>query len=578
MLMCPVEDDTVHRMKFTSGRTVLTLASFVGLLSLSGCGDPCLDDGRGKGQCFAQSGSETTAGQTETAESADADISAEGQEQEAGDGCENMTQDNGETDVDCGGPCVDEANDMGQCENGQGCLVDLDCISDNCEAGTCAPPDEPEECTNGMQGGSETDVDCGGECVEDPTDPENPDGKCGNGDGCLIDGDCVSFFCNMGTCEDPPDACFNMMADPGETDIDCGGDCVADAGDPDNPEGKCDNGELCEVDGDCVSFFCDMGQCGDPPEACFNMMADPGETDVDCGGDCVEDPNDPNNENGKCLPGEACLIDSDCTTELCVNGICEEDPCADMMQNNDETDVDCGQSCVADPNDPMNLEGKCDNGEGCLVDSDCTSNACDPNSLLCVDVCMNLEEDVAETDVDCGGACVVDPNDPNNPDGKCDEGEGCLIDSDCVSNVCDPDNFVCLGLCENMQVDPGESDVDCGGNCVEVNPDNMNDIDGQCGPGDACLDDVDCVAGNCINDACDVCSPVDGYSTCALCLVGGCCDAVTACLLDIPKCVCWFNCISEPGSSVQACMDECGNGNIGMIQSCISNTCGQECD
>jgi hypothetical protein len=507
-------------MEFQLGRTVVALATFVGLVSLIGCGDPCLDDGRGKGQCFAQTGAETSAGTTETADTAEtleAEASAEGMEAEAGDGCTNMTQDNEETDVDCGGPCVDEANDMGQCENGEGCLIDLDCISDNCEAGTCVPPEEPEECTNGMQGGSETDVDCGGECVED-------------------------------------------------------------AGDPENPNGKCDNGDLCEVDGDCVSNFCDMGQCGDLPEECFNMMMDPGETDADCGGDCVEDPNDPNNENGKCLPGESCLIGSDCVTELCVDGICEEDPCADTMQNNDETDVDCGQSCVEDPNDPMNGEGKCDNGEGCLVGSDCVSNVCDPDALVCLGVCENQMQDDSETDVDCGGACVIDPNDPMNPEGKCDEGEGCLIDSDCVSNVCDPNLLVCLGLCENMQLDQGESDVDCGGDCVVVDPNNMNDIEGQCGPGDACLDDVDCVAGNCIADACDVCSPVEGYSDCALCLVGGCCDAVTACLLDVPKCVCWFNCISEPGSTVQACMNECGNGNIGMIQSCVSNTCNQACN
>jgi hypothetical protein len=35
--------------------------------------------------------------------------------------------------------------------------------------------------------------------------------------------------------------CENMTQDNGETDVDCGGECVADAGDPDNAEGKCDN-------------------------------------------------------------------------------------------------------------------------------------------------------------------------------------------------------------------------------------------------------------------------------------------------------------------------------------------------
>ncbi len=559
------------------------LASFVGLLPLIGCGDPCIDDGRGKGQCLAQSGSDTSSSATETAESAesldaDADVSAEGQEQEGGDACENMTQDNGETDVDCGGPCVDEANDMGQCENGQGCLIDLDCISDNCEAGTCAPPDEPEECTNGMQGGTETDVDCGGECVEDAGDPNNPNGKCDNGDLCEMDGDCVSNFCDMGTCGDPPDACLNMMTDAGETDVDCGGDCVEDPNDPNNENGKCVPGESCLIDSDCTTEICLDGIC-ELPDSCTDMMQNNDETDVDCGQSCVEDPNDPNNPNGKCDNGEGCLIGSDCVSNMCNPNtlLCENDTCSDMMQDNDETDVDCGQSCVIDPNDPMNPAGKCDNGEGCMVDSDCVSNACDQNSMLCVDVCMNMVEDMSETDVDCGGSCVEDPNDPMNPNGKCDEGEGCLVDSDCVSDVCDPNSFVCVGLCENMQLDMGETDVDCGGDCVVVNPNDMNDVEGQCGNGDACLDDVDCVAGNCINDACDVCAPQNDYSNCALCLVGQCCDKVTACLEDIPKCVCWFNCISQPGSTVQGCMDSCGNGNIGMIQSCISNTCSQEC-
>jgi hypothetical protein len=173
---------------------------------------------------------------------------------------------------------------------------------------------------------------------------------------------------------------------------------------------------------------------------------------------------------------------------------------------------------------------------------------------------------------------VVDPNDPMNPAGKCDDGEGCLVDSDCVSNTCDADLQVCVGVCENGMLDPDqETDVDCGDECVFVNPNDMNDIEGQCNQGDACVDPMDCVAGDCINNQCDVCAPVDGYSVCATCLVNGCCLAVQECLANVPKCVCWFNCISTPGNTVQGCMDQCGNGNIGMIQSCVSNTCNQEC-
>jgi hypothetical protein len=509
-------------MKLHGCRGVLALASLLALASSLGCGDPCLDDGKGKGVCNAQDSNETTAAQTETAEAegmeAEAEVEAEGMEAEAEAGaeCMNGMQDPGETDVDCGGPCVDDNDGSGKCNDGQLCEIDNDCESDFCDGGVCAPA-EPDECTNNMQDGSETDVDCGGACVED-------------------------------------------------------------AGDPNNPAGKCDDGELCDLDGDCVSNLCDMGVCGGGPDECMNMMTDPGETDVDCGGDCVEDPNDPDNDVGKCQIGEVCLADSDCASELCTDGICSENPCGDMTQNNDETDVDCGGACVADPNDPLNPDGKCDNGEGCLIDSDCVSNVCDPDNNVCVDVCMNMTQDEAETDVDCGGACVVDPNDPLNPEGKCDEGQGCLLDSDCISNACDPDTNVCVGVCENGMLDPEqETDVDCGDQCVAVNPDDPDDVEGQCNDGQTCVDDMDCVAGDCIDNQCDVCAPVEGYSECATCLVGGCCDAVIDCLANVDKCVCWFNCISEPGSSVQACMDQCGNGNIGMIQSCVSNTCMQEC-
>ena len=38
-------------MKVNACRRVVALASFVGLATLIGCGDPCLDDGKGKGVC-----------------------------------------------------------------------------------------------------------------------------------------------------------------------------------------------------------------------------------------------------------------------------------------------------------------------------------------------------------------------------------------------------------------------------------------------------------------------------------------------------------------------------------------------
>lgn len=47
--------------------------------------------------------------------------------------CTDGKRDDGETDVDCGGPC-------GPCAEGLDCQVNSDCISDNCLGGSvCAP-------------------------------------------------------------------------------------------------------------------------------------------------------------------------------------------------------------------------------------------------------------------------------------------------------------------------------------------------------------------------------------------------------------------------------------------------------
>ncbi|MCA9527191.1 MAG: FG-GAP repeat protein [Myxococcales bacterium] len=48
---------------------------------------------------------------------------------------------------------------------------------------------QPVSCTDGMQGGDETDVDCGGSCA-----------ACGAGKACLFNGDCANNDCRAGVC------------------------------------------------------------------------------------------------------------------------------------------------------------------------------------------------------------------------------------------------------------------------------------------------------------------------------------------------------------------------------------------
>jgi hypothetical protein len=94
-------------------------------------------------------------------------------------------------------------------------------------------------------------------------------------------------------------------------------------------------------------------------------------------------------------------------------------------------------------------------GQTCSVDSNCLSGACDANTSKCItNQCADHREDGAETDVDCGG----------NTCPACATGKKCLGDNDCTSAACDANSLTCVtNQCADHRVDGNESDVDCGG-------------------------------------------------------------------------------------------------------------------
>ncbi len=80
---------------------------------------------------------------------------------------------NGGTVCDGAGNCVQ-------------CLTNADCASGVCTAmSTCAAP----SCTDGLQDGNETDVDCGGTCP-----------VCATGQHCAVPADCAADLCTSGIC------------------------------------------------------------------------------------------------------------------------------------------------------------------------------------------------------------------------------------------------------------------------------------------------------------------------------------------------------------------------------------------
>ncbi len=169
-------------------------------------------------------------------------------------------------------------------------------------------------CGDGIQDGTETDVDCGGNAC-------NP---CINTKRCRGGGDCVSTICTNGICVGPE--CGDHVTDGTETDIDCGGiDCAA-----------CIAGQHCVLGSDCKSGLCNNSAC--LPGDCGDGVKDGVETDIDCGGGGCQ----------ACGLGQGCMVAYDCRTGYC-SGQCSNgsNPC--------NTDADCtggtcgGLRCVSGP-------------------------------------------------------------------------------------------------------------------------------------------------------------------------------------------------------------------------------------
>ena len=172
--------------------------------------------------------------------------------------CYNNLQDGVETDIDCGGICP-------KCPDQNSCLVDKDCQSNFCDPYTkiCK---SSSTCSNNRKDGTESDIDCGGQC-------EN----CISGQSCYINSDCQSNFCDPTTklCI-ASDTCSNNILDVGESDIDCGGACPT----------PCSSGKTCITDFDCKSGYCADGLCA-ATNNCNNGQFDLGEqcdteTDIIC--------------------------------------------------------------------------------------------------------------------------------------------------------------------------------------------------------------------------------------------------------------------------------------------------------
>ena len=208
-------------------------------------------------------------------------------------------------------------------------------------------------CTDGIQNGNETGVDCGGSCPPCSNNPTCNDGiKNGNETGVDCGGSCPP--CQSNNC--PPSHPYE-----------CGGRCYVDAAQA--AAGGCTKSGVVRTEEETIRVTCpashpyecggrcyvDAAQaesagCTNTSPTCNDGIQNQGETGVDCGGPCPACNATPTCNDGIQNQGETGV---DCGGPCPA---CNTSPtCNDGIQNQGETGIDCGGPCPAcgNGNDPL---------------------------------------------------------------------------------------------------------------------------------------------------------------------------------------------------------------------------------
>jgi len=174
---------------------------------------------------------------------------------------------------------------------------------------------------------------------------------------------------------------------------------------------------------DCTIDYCDMSV----------TMHDTVAAGTPCGkGVCDSD--------GHCVE---CMLNNHCVSpNICVSNRCVAPHCTNALLDGDETQKDCGGSCLP-----------CGTGAACAIAADCQSGVC--NGLCGAPACPDGVHNGTETDVDCGG--------PGCP--SCGAGQECVGPSDCISGVCIAAKCV-APTCSDSVKNSNETGIDCGGSCA----------------------------------------------------------------------------------------------------------------
>jgi hypothetical protein len=199
-----------------------------------------------------------------------------------------------ETDIDCGGNCT-------TCTLGSGCVADNDCTSGNCDTNICVVASgtipNGQACTNNN------------ECLSGICSSNKCLGAIG--DLCTLSSECNSTYCDASGYHSNGVVCTSPSPIGGPCDVHFG--CTTLVCTSNVCAAKIAIGNLyCEFNGQCATGWCGMNDHKCVPISCMTTEKDGLETDIDCGGGFCS----------SCTIGRNCTLASDCSSGLCTSGIC----------------------------------------------------------------------------------------------------------------------------------------------------------------------------------------------------------------------------------------------------------------
>jgi hypothetical protein len=315
----------------------------------------------------------------------------------------------------------------------------------------------PGTCNDNIWNGTETDIDCGGDCPE----------ACTNGMHCLAYGDCVSQFCD--TAQEPPHcmACDIEADCAAATDTWCdasvnGGACVAQLADGADCVGaaECLSGNC--VDGVCCNTACagscnacdvsgSVGTCtilaetevGEGPACNPYYCAGTADCPTSClvTADCVfpalcENPGSGLVCVGHTPNGDACGNDAECGSLHCVDSVCcSVDACGAVGDCNiclPHPNVNEGTCGTAPATTPCNNGAYCDGTDACDGGGILAANCVPSNVNPCAAAMANNDANCMEACNESTDLCTAAQN-----SGSCNDGNAnCTLNDACVAGSC----------------------------------------------------------------------------------------------------------------------------------------------